>query len=651
MKFKRTILLAVIWILSVALATVAVGADSSFMERYYSALEASIADGDTQRLGEFIDEKSEFGLDLFSWVSRLNRLGVSGEFDNLVVEDGVERGGKVRLKVSDRLTLSYPDERVRVFDYRREYVVEKGKIIGEAFEYDRLFPELSAKKTPLERMESSVTSIPSVPREVSKPSLPSSLPVISFLPSQEGKDLKILARWDNPLDMAVELVGKVMDEEELKSMMDQVPPLAEGAVSLVAVKDGLPEIYGVIRPVHDIDPSDALRVVVAQISEETGENLVLKPFDGNLKSELDPLAIVEISGGAPNLYVALWKGDGRTVLISLSEQGLNAMIDSASGKISSLDDKTHLGDSPSLHLKGWMSNDFLRPLVADEDIPLYSSDPLSLEIAFFRLENEVTGRWFSNGVDLFLDPAIDVPMTPVGDDIPFLGGRVLGFMAARMGRIDSGVFRKAMEAEMPGENLDVALSQMTELTGLTMEDILDLLGGRISLVIGGRSRSPIGDVPGAFIQMEPDKKEVLAKVAEALPKIYSLAPAVGLRERKIPGWNLAYAMNAMASATVAVGNDRILFGALDYEKVNEPASLPDNLKDLAKGEDLAVIAFSLVDVREVVKDIADMNSIFLQTDEIKDGMANFLESTAHLDSLVIRIQSLKEGSLSVRTLD
>ncbi len=650
-KFRKTLLLAMASLLSIALATAVFGADSSFVESYYSALESSISDGNTYRLGEFIDEESDFGKDTISWVIRLNRLGVSGEFDGLAVGEKVAKGDKESLKVSDRLTLVYPDERVRVFDYRREYLLENGRIVAEISDYDRSFPELSAertKKTPLERMGSSVSS---VPVGGTKAPVSDSPKMTAFLPSQDGRDLKILVRWDNPLDMAVQLAGDVLTGEELEFMMDQVPPLAEGAISMAMVKDGIPEIYGAIRPIEGVNPSDAVRVVVSRISQETGDDLTLKPFDGNLKSELDPLAIIQLPDGAPELYSALWKGDGRTVLVSLSEQGLNTMLDSASGKIASLDDNTDLGESPSVHIRGWVSNEILKSELVDEDVPVYGSDPLSIEMAFFRLDNEVTGRWFSNAVDLFVDPDMEMPMISLGKDLPFLGGKVLGFMAARLGRIDVDMLKDALKDEMPGENLDAALAQMTDLTGLTLEDILDLLDGRVSLVIGGRSRSPIGDVPGAYLQIEPDKKEVLTKVAEALPKIYALAPPVGLRERKIPGWNVAYAMNAMASATVAVGDDRLLLGALDYEKLNEPASLPENLKAASQPEDMAVVAFSLADIREAVKEIADMNSIFLQTDEIKDGMATFLDSTAHLDSLVIRIQSLKEGSLSVRTLN
>ena len=188
------------------------------------------------------------------------------------------------------------------------------------------------------------------------------------------------------------------------------------------------------------------------------------------------------------------------------------------------------------------------------------------------------------------------------------------------------------------------LAQMTEMTGLTLDDILDLLGGRISMIFGGRSRSPIGDVPGAFIQIEPDKKRGPLQGDRGTSKSPRLDPLLwGLKKGTIPGWDKAYAMNGMASVTVAVDKDRLLFGALDYEKADEPASLPDNLKGLSKGDVMAVMAFSIADIREVVKEIAEMNSIFLQTDEIKDGMAEFLNGTAHLDSLVIRLNSLKEG--------
>ncbi len=636
-------------LMSMALLTAASGSElSQLVEGYYSAFEESVSDGKVERLYDYIDRDSDFGKDVESWVLRLNGMDVAAEFSDVSVGEAVEKGDQFCLDVSDRLTLTYPDERVRVFDYRRTYILEDGKFIGGSESYDRAFPELAekpAKKTPLEKLESSVSSLPSG-GAVAVPPISGVKDVVSFLPSQDERDLKVFVRWDNPLDMMVELAGKAIPEEDLKAMMDQVPPLGEGALSLVMMEDGLPEIYGVVRPVEGVDPSEAIRFVVSQIAKETGDDLTLKPFEGNLKSELDPLAIVQLPDGAPDLYSALWKGDGRTVLVSLSEQGLNSMLDAAAGRISSLDGKTSLGDRPSVQLRGWISNEMLK----SELVAVYGEDPLSFEMVFSRLDNEVTGRWFTNAVDIFVDPAREIPLAQLGEDIPLLGGKIFGFMAARLGRMDRAVLIKSLEAEMPGENLDATLAQMTEITGLTLDDILDLLGGRISMVIGGRSRSPIGDVPGVFLQIEPDRKEVLAKVTEALPRIFSMTPPVGLRERTIPGWNKAYAMNGMASVTVAVNSDRVLFGALDYEKVNEPASIPDNLKDLSKGDVMAVMAFSLVDIRDVVKEIADMNSIFLQTDEIKDGMTAFLESSAHLDSLVIRLESLKEGSISVRTL-
>lgn len=628
-------------LMSMALLTAASGSELlGLVQGYYAALEESVSDGNLERLNDYIDGDSEFGKDLASWVVRLNGMEVSAAFSDVSVGKAVEKGDQLRLDVSDRLTLTYPDERVRVFDYRRTYTVEGGKLVAESSDYDRAFPELSQKPAKKTASDGGIS--------VSSESKAKDL--VSFIPSQDERDLKLFVRWDNPLDMVVELAGKAIPEEDLKDMMDQIPPLAEGALSLAMVKDGIPEIYGVVRPVDGLEPSKAIRFVVSQIAKETGDDLTLKPFEGNLKAELDPLAIVQLPDGAPDLYSALWKGDGRTVLISLSEQGLNSMLDSASGRISSLDGKTSLGDKPSVQFRGWISNEMIRSETEDEGVPIFSSDPLSFEMVFSRLENEVTGRWFTNAVDLFVDPAIELPLAGLGGDIPLLGGKVLGLMAARLGRMDQGLLRKSLESEMPGEDLDAALAQMTELTGLTLDDVLDLLGGRISMVLGGRSRSPIGDVPGAFIQIEPDKKEVLAKVADALPRIYSMAPPVGLRERKIPGWDKAYAMNGMASVTVAVDKDRLLLGALDYEKIDEPSSMPSNLDGLFKEDVMAVMALSLVDIRDVVKEIADMNSIFLQTDEIKDGMVTFLESTAHLDSLVVRLQSLKEGSISVRTL-
>lgn len=656
MKLKKLLSLVVGSALSAVLVTAAFGMDSNFMERYYSSLEASVSDGNTDRIGVFIDEESEFGKELLSWIARLNRLGVSGEFDNLIVGEKVQKGDKVFLKVADQLTLTYPDEKVKVFNYRREYVLEGDKIVGESVEYDRLFPELpvkTAKKTPLEKMQSSVSSVSVVssPSPSISPSSSEVKNIVSFLPSQEERDIKLFVRWDNPLDMMMDLAGKVIPKEDLDEMMDQVPPLAEGAISMMMVKDGIPEIYGAIRPMAGVDPSEAIRVVVSLISEETGDELILKPFDGNLKAQLDPLAIVQLPDGAPDLYVALWKGDGNTVLISLSEQGLNSMLDSASGLISSMEDKTTLSDNPSVHFRGWMSHEMVRSEFTEEGVPVFGSDPLSFEMVFLRLENELTGKWRSNAVDLFVDPLIEKSLVSLGEDIPFLGGKVLGFMAARVARIDNDLFRKSLELELPAEELDVALAQMTEITGLTLDDILDLLGGRISLVIGGRSRSPIGDVPGTFLQIEPNKKEVLVKVAESIPRIYSIAPPIGLREMKLEGWDKAYAMNGMASLTVAVGKDRLLIGALDYEKINEPGILPENLKEIAKGEDLAVFAISLADIRKVVSDIADTNSLFLQDEDIQEGIADFMEGSAHLDSLIFRLHSLEEGSLSVRILE
>ncbi len=635
---------------------VAWASEKDFIDGYYRATEKAVEDGAIEPMRDFIDFGTDFGRDTLSWIIRLHKMGAMVTFDHVSVGDKKERDGSVRLSVEDGLTITYPDERVKNFNYRRAYVIKDDRIVDGVFEYDREFPELEGVSAvdgakDIERGEMPPVAVFDREKKPEERVSGEEKPIISFLPSPESGDVSLFLVWDTPASLIESLLGKSFSADEIRSMMEQVPPVEEGALVMTMTEDGLPEMYGAFRPMDGVDPSDAIKVVVSRISQETGDDVALKPFDGNLKDELDPLAIIQLPDGAPSLYSALWKGDGKTVLMSMSDQGLNSMLDVLSGKISAVSRGSRFNDNPNMYVRASISNEFLRSELEEDDVALYGTDDMILELGAQRKPGEVSMRWFSNAIDLFVDPSIGSALVPLGDDLPFLGGKVLGFAAAKFKRIDLDALLKVFSEDISREDFKLGVDQMTQATGLTEEDILDLMESRISFVFGGRSRSPIGDVPGVFLQIEPNNKKVLKKLAEALPRIYEMAPPVGVKELKLKGWSKAYGMNAMASAMVAVGDDRVVMGALDYEKIDEPGELPAQFKELLDGDNTAVMALSLADLRNVVQEISDMNSVFLQDEEIKAGIKEFLDRSAHLDSMFIRVDSAREGSLSVRLLE
>lgn len=649
MRMRKLLSLLALSLVVTALCGISYGADmSNFIEDYYGALERSVSDGNLENLSPFLDVDTDYGRETLSWIVRLNRMDATVRFDRLSVGRVVEKDGETGLPVEDVMTITYSDERTKTFSYRRVYSLVNGKIAEERSSFDRIFPVLDG-----ESAEKQVPVISSGKLESRKAAVvPESAIPESFLPASEEDQVSFFIRWNAPIGLFKELAGNSVSEKEMDEIADQMPPVAEGAMVLTVKSDEIASVYGAFRSLEDVDPSDAMRLTVSRMADD--EEVVLKPFDEELGKELIPLSIVEFpdDDDMPRLYSALWKQDRKTVLIALSGKGLREMIDVASGHGKTVDASCRFEGSPQILMKAFVSNELLRSEM-DDEMALYSKDPLDFEVALLGGTEEISLKWFTNAMDLFVDPTVGGALLPIGKDIPLLGDRILGFLSARLARIDRDRLFASLGSSLSSgdmEEFDRGMEQLYEATGLEVGDLLDLLGGRISLVLGARSRSPIGDVPGLFLLMEPEKSDVLAKVAEALPRIYAMAPPVGLKELDLDGWSKAYGMNGMVSATVAVGDRRLVLGAVDYERIGLPGKIPAVLAPILDEGNLAVMAISVADLREAVKDIVDANSIFLQDDDIRKGIEAFMEGSSHISSLVMRVSSKREGSISVKLI-
>lgn len=634
---------------------VSVAADvEGFFSNYYKTLEGVVVSGNTSDIEKYVDVDTNYGRDVLSWVMRLNKKGIEINFSRVQVGETTATADVTEVKVSDVITMMYPDERVKSFIYRRVYSLSgKGdgrKIVDERDIFSRLEPGENVVKADGVSDKKAV----SVPDKITEGNV---LTPVSFLPAFDDGDVSFLIRWDDPVAEMEEFVRKSVSSDDLSDIKEEIPPVAEGAISFYLKGNDVPRIFAAVRPLEGVSPSEAIRIVVANLAELDDIDFEVKPYKGNLRSELEPLSLIEFpkEDDAPSFYSALWKGDNRTVLISLSDSDLNNMIDVASGKLTSVDGASRFAGKKLFQLKLNVSNKIIRDEIEEDDgLKLYSKKPLSFESALVKRPSEVSFELYSNLVDLFVDPSMGKSFIPVGNDLPFFGGRVIGVIAARLKRIDRNFMVSTLESQLSKREMDgfnQATVQLEQMTGLTVDDILDLLGGRFSLTLGSRSRSPIGDVPGVYLQIEPDKKDVLKKIAEALPRIYKMVPPVGVSPLNVKGWSSLYGMNGMASVSVGVDKDRLLVGAVDYEKLDAPYSLSENIGSVLKEKNLAVLAISIADLSEAVKVIANQNSIFLQDPDIKEGINVFLKSTETLSDFVIRVKSKEEMSISVGYLE
>lgn len=625
-----------------------------FFNNYYRTLEGVVLSGNTNDIEGYIDANSNYGKEMKSWIVRLSNKGIEINFNEVQIGEVAKAGDVTEVRVSDVMTMVYPDEMVKSFSYNRVYSLavkgESYKIIDERDTFSRVFPGENKTKTAKISKKQTVKTLNEV--VAGKTIAP-----VSFLPALADGDVSFLLRWDDPVGEMEEFAIKSISSSDLSDIKEEIPPVAEGAISFYVKGSDVPRVFAAVRPLEGVSPSEALRIVVTSFAEMDDIEFTIKPYKGNLRAELEPLSLIEFpeEDDAPSLYSALWKGDNRTVLISLSDSGLNDMVDAVSGKLASVDGVSRFDGKKLFQMKLNVSNKMLRDEVVEEDgLKLYSKKPLSFESALVKSPSAVSFELYSNLVDLFVDPSVGKSFTSIGSDLPFFGGKIIGVVAARLKRIDKDFMMSTMKSQLSERKMygfNQACVQFEQMTGLTVDDVLDLIGGRFSVTLGSRSRSPIGDVPGVYLQIEPDNKAVLAKIAEALPRIYKMVPPVGVSPLNVKGWSSLYGMNGMASVSVGVDKDRLLIGAVDYEKLNSPYSLPKNIGSVLKEENLAVLAISISDLSDAVRAIANQNSIFLQDPEIKEGIDLFLKSAETLSDLVLRVKSTHELSISVGYLE
>lgn len=470
-------------------------------------------------------------------------------------------------------------------------------------------------------------------------------PLLSFFPAVQKNSVSLFMAWDSPASLVRSLLGNGFPEDEKEALVAQVPPIDEGAMVVTVPEDESPNYFGAFRTSEGTDPSEVLETLASIISQETGSDVAVESFRGDLRDDLEPLSVIKTADEEEAVRSAVWKGDGRTVLLARSDQDLNSMPDVLSGSVQAFSPGSRrLKARMPLYMQVSIPNGVLRSEAEEFDIPILGSDDVAVELGVQKDQGEVRLFWYSNITDLLIGRSVGKIMEPLGADLPFTGGKVLGFAAARLARIDlDSVLNVISQDVITPEEFKLETDQIAEITGLTVDDMLDLLESRISVVLGGRTGTAIGEIPGLYLQIEPRNKDVLKKLTQVLPGFYDMISSFGFEEIELPGWISAYGMTDPIGAAVAVGESRALIGALDYSHINEPGSLSQGLKEAVDGGAGVLAVLSISDIREALHELTDEDTL--------DLIRPYLDMAAHLDLVKLDIRSLSEGELSVKLLE
>ncbi|PIE55233.1 MAG: hypothetical protein CSA35_02025 [Dethiosulfovibrio peptidovorans] len=649
---------AAIAVASVALLVLAWGVAAAqenvkgFIDSYYRAVEQACEDGQVEPLRSFVDMDTDYGKDTLSWILRLHEMGVSMVFDDVQVETHKAKGDEVELSVQDRLTLTYPDERVRTFAYTRTLVIRAERIVDGRSEFRRVFPAIeflpekprepmSAKGVQARRPEEDVNTTQAASLNVDvRPE--------SFLPPEVPSEATSYLRWNEPKTSLEILTKGLLEPEMLQELTGEWGPQSgPGALSVsLTWKDDLDDLvvtsmFGALQTLPGTDPLESVKSVFRNSDVE------LEEFKGTLTSDLEPVGILRYPSLDLTLSVALWVPNRQVVLFSQSDEGLNLMAAVGAGQTKGLDLSCPLGKGALVRWRASATAAFLQKVLEDKIPCAAGEERLKFDGAVYREENRIDFRWSANVIKHLGGDEFNDGFLSIGPDLKIYGGPALAVMAARLRAMDRETFEQICNkrSKMKLQEIQQRIAPLTEASGLTLDDILALLGGRLSVMVSGKSSSPVGDVPGLYIQLEPEDKSVLDKVASALPRFED----IGCKKVKLKGWNSAYGMDGLFSITAAVRDDRLLLGFLDHKVVKKEGAPAKAIASDVEGSggDLGILALSVTDLRHVVENLLKSDSELLQNEELQKGLQEFLTVSERIAAVVLRSSSRRDACLSI----
>lgn len=389
------------------------------------------------------------------------------------------------------------------------------------------------------------------------------------------------------------------------------------------------------------DPRAFLEELFGRLVEKF-PGFTIEKLEADLPEPAVPLVRIQDPQSAFALYTALFSPEESPILLaSTSREGLRAMMEAYEDSqkrfvlVREVDGPVFLGFS--------FPPDVLEEMGSLSGKVTESTVPLNVQVAFDGDDKFLTGQIFSNAYTVMATEVEREAQKPLGEDIPFVGeGTLIGFSSCRLSGLTEEAFMAQLREASDGEEVLEAFEEMERVTGLTVADLVDLLNGRISLALGGGALTPVGEVPGIYMILEPDKPGIAAKVVRAV--LGTLPFPVKPEKVSLPGWNEVYGIDAMATFTLAADEHRLLVGLLDAGQMGKTLLFPTSLQSCLSPKQYGALGLSFVELEKAVDGLAKRLALLLRDSRVDKGLKVFHRVVGPLDALTIEATSPERGN-------
>ncbi len=410
----------------------------------------------------------------------------------------------------------------------------------------------------------------------------------------------------------------------------------------VRTGDQMPEIslYGV-SVIKEKEPELLLKSLFDQISSKT-DDLTVIPYSADLGEDVLPLYQIFDKTTGMTISVALFGTGPVFLLFSSGTEGLRDMIKAAADPSGKLEIQQKLTEMNSIYLS--MDTSMFKELLESEGMNIFSEKPVILEVSFQKDNEGWTIRSHSNAADIFMSEEQRKSCRPIRDIPEFPGGgQVIGFIHGRTSSLDRSRIENMLNDPRASE-ARLGLEYFQKLYGITLEDIVDLFGGSFSLVIGGKSFSPLGEIPGCYVMFQPEKEGITEKFMSIVPLLNLPFP---LKQIEIPEWERVYGIDSVMGLTIACRNKQFLAGVIDPQQLLVSLEIPENMSRFMRGESYGIFALSVRRIEEELMEISKKMRPIIQDGRMDNGIRKFRETLGNVDSFIARGESLYDSFLKI----
>lgn len=399
-------------------------------------------------------------------------------------------------------------------------------------------------------------------------------------------------------------------------------------------------LYGV-SVIKEKEPELLLKSLFDQISSKT-DYLTVIPYTADLGENVLPLYQIFDTNTGMTISIALFGTDPVFLLFSSGTEELRDMIAAAVDTSGKLEIPQKLTGNNSIYLS--MDTSMFKELLESEGVNVFTQKPVILEVSFQKDNEGWMIRSHSNAADIFMSEEQRRSCRPVRDIPEFPGvGQVIGFIHGRFSSLDGSRIENMLNDPRISEGR-LGLEYFQKLYGITLQDIVDLLGGSFSLVFGGKTFSPLGEIPGFYVMFQPEKEDVIEKFMSIVPLLNLSLP---LKQIEIPEWERVYAIDSVIGLTIASRNKQLLAGVLAPQQLSAFLEIPENITRFIKGDSYGIFALSIRRIEEELVEISKTMGPIMKKDRICNVINKFRESLGNVDSFIARGESLHDSFLMI----